>query len=129
MKKHGQHYLHGLYKSASKRIKRLNIAVFVITYILIYPFTIVVYDFFPEVINGVKKENQENPFRPPVDNLGAADYIIKCMKACWHEEPDLRPDIRYVRVRLKEMQVSNKFIYLIGYTIFIRNIEKYENKM
>lgn len=64
------------------------------------------YFFFLEIIRAVKKENQETPFRPPVDNLGASDYIVKCIKACWHEEPELRPDIRYVRVRLKEMQVS-----------------------
>lgn len=62
--------------------------------------------FFAEIIRGVKKENQEAPLRPPLENLGAADYIIKSMKACWHEEPEQRPDIRYVRVRLKEMQVS-----------------------
>ncbi|KAJ8923190.1 hypothetical protein NQ315_001744 [Exocentrus adspersus] len=61
-----------------------------------------------EIIRGVKKENQESPLRPPLENLGAADYIIKCMKACWHEEPEQRPDIRYVRVRLKEMQAGLK---------------------
>nr|CAI5866283.1 unnamed protein product [Callosobruchus analis] len=44
----------------------------------------------------------------PEDTLGAADYIIKCIKACWNEEPDHRPDIRYVRVRLKEMQAGLK---------------------
>ncbi|XP_044272562.1 guanylate cyclase 32E [Tribolium madens] len=53
-------------------------------------------------------EVKETPFRPPLENLGAADYIIKCMKACWHEEPDQRPDIRFVRVRLKEMQAGLK---------------------
>lgn len=71
--------------------------------------------FFSEIIRAVKKENQETPFRPPVDNLGAADYIIKCMKACWYEEPELRPDIRYVRVRLKEMQVSATEIEIVDF--------------
>lgn len=53
------------------------------------------------------KENQETPFRPPIDALKVSDYIAKCMKACWQEEPELRPDIRYVMVRLKPMQVTN----------------------
>lgn len=48
------------------------------------------------------------PFRPPLTELGAAEYITCCMQACWHEEPDQRPDIRYVRVRLKEMQAGLK---------------------
>lgn len=52
------------------------------------------------------KENQETPFRPPIDALKVADYIVKCMKACWQEEPELRPDMRCVMVRLKQMQVT-----------------------
>ncbi|KAJ8974726.1 hypothetical protein NQ317_000392 [Molorchus minor] len=87
----------------------------------VYSFAIVLYEIIgragcwgkinmdPEdIIRGVKKENQEAPLRPPLENLGAADYIIKCIKACWHEEPEQRPDIRYVRVRLKEMQAGLK---------------------
>ncbi|KAL3273772.1 hypothetical protein HHI36_015199 [Cryptolaemus montrouzieri] len=61
-----------------------------------------------EIINQVKKIDFESPFRPPLECLEAADYIVKCIKACWHEEPDHRPDIRYVRVRLKEMQAGLK---------------------
>nr|CAH7759578.1 unnamed protein product [Callosobruchus chinensis] len=54
------------------------------------------------------RQNQMIPIRPPLDSLGAADYILKCIKACWNEEPEHRPDIRYVRVRLKEMQAGLK---------------------
>lgn len=61
-----------------------------------------------QIIKSVKKEKLDVPFRPPLENLGAAEYIVKCMKACWHEEPEQRPDIRYVRVRLKEMQAGLK---------------------
>lgn len=46
-------------------------------------------------------------FRPalgPLSAQGTAPYVLKCIEACWHEEPEQRPDIRYVRVRLKEMQ-------------------------
>lgn len=50
----------------------------------------------------------EPPFRPPLDSLEADEYILKCMKCCWHEDAELRPDIRYVRVLLKEMQAGLK---------------------
>lgn len=53
----------------------------------------------------VKKTNRSVPFRPSLNDIGAEEYVKSCIKACWHEEPDQRPDIRYVRVRLKEMQV------------------------
>ncbi|KAK9883752.1 hypothetical protein WA026_001939 [Henosepilachna vigintioctopunctata] len=61
-----------------------------------------------EIVNRVKTSNSDVPFRPPLDLLEASDYIIKCIRACWHEEPDQRPDIRYVRIRLKEMQAGLK---------------------
>lgn len=28
------------------------------------------------------------------------------MEACWEEDADLRPDFRFIRVRLKEMQAG-----------------------
>ncbi|XP_063230387.1 guanylate cyclase 32E [Bacillus rossius redtenbacheri] len=44
------------------------------------------------------------PWRPPLDQLDAAPYISRCVRACWHEDPDLRPDFRLARVMLSEMQ-------------------------
>lgn len=64
--------------------------------------------FLTEIIEEVKQETRRTTFRPPLENLEAADYILKCMKACWHEDPEQRPDIRFVRLRLKEMQVSKQ---------------------
>lgn len=53
------------------------------------------------------------PFRPDVRTLeaeqaghGAADYVVRCVEACWSEDPEQRPDIRLVRVKLKEMQAG-----------------------
>nr|XP_022903996.1 guanylate cyclase 32E-like [Onthophagus taurus] len=60
-----------------------------------------------EIIEEVKKIQPE-PFRPDLECLGAADYITKCIKSCWHEESDQRPDIRFVRVLLKQMQAGLK---------------------
>lgn len=73
--------------------------------------------FQPEIIEKVKQETQKTTFRPPLESLEAADYILKCMKACWHEDPEQRPDIRFVRLRLKEMQVSiSEFLVCICLT-------------
>ncbi|XP_050294438.1 guanylate cyclase 32E isoform X2 [Anthonomus grandis grandis] len=60
------------------------------------------------IIDQVKKENQDVPFRPSLEGLRIPKYIINTFKACWLENPDQRPDIRYVRVRLKEMQAGLK---------------------
>ncbi|KAK9736393.1 Protein tyrosine and serine/threonine kinase [Popillia japonica] len=60
-----------------------------------------------EIIFEVKKD-QAVPFRPPLEVLDVQDYVIRCIKSCWHEEPDQRPDIRFVRVILKEMQAGLK---------------------
>ncbi|XP_034243092.1 guanylate cyclase 32E, partial [Thrips palmi] len=58
------------------------------------------------------------PFRPDVRTLaaleaeqaqqGTADYVVRCVEACWSEDPEQRPDIRLVRVKLKEMQAGLK---------------------
>lgn len=58
--------------------------------------------YISDIIDGVKYHG----LRPNLDELGAAEYVTKCIKACWHDEPEQRPDIRYVRIRLKEMQVG-----------------------
>ena len=45
-------------------------------------------------------------FRPPITNLDCKEYIIRCMQDCWHESPEMRPDFKTIRVRLKEMEVG-----------------------
>jgi len=47
-------------------------------------------------------------FRPPITNLDCKEYIIRCMQDCWHESPEMRPDFKTIRVRLKEMEVGLK---------------------
>ncbi|XP_052127251.1 guanylate cyclase 32E-like, partial [Frankliniella occidentalis] len=53
----------------------------------------------------------QQPFRPDLRALeveGTAEYVLRCMEACWSEDPEQRPDIRLVRVKLKEMQAGLK---------------------
>ncbi|KAG8237780.1 hypothetical protein J437_LFUL017331, partial [Ladona fulva] len=48
------------------------------------------------------------PFRPDLDILRTIDsrpeYILSCMRDCWAEDPDARPDFRSIRVQLKKMR-------------------------
>ncbi|KAK4022364.1 hypothetical protein OUZ56_007835 [Daphnia magna] len=47
-------------------------------------------------------------FRPPISQLDCKDYIIRCMQDCWHESPEMRPDFKSIRGRLKEMEAGLK---------------------
>lgn len=61
-----------------------------------------------DIIDLVKKEllPNEEPFRPDIECVmeseniqNIPDYVISCIKDCWHEVSELRPDfptIRYV---------------------------------
>ena len=61
---------------------------------------------FSEVVERVRNPVEGRIFRPPTEHLGVADYVLRCMRSCWDEDPEQRPDIRYVRVKLKEMQAG-----------------------
>lgn len=65
--------------------------------------------FFAEIIACVKSGASAlggMVLRPPIHNLAVEGYVLRCLEACWDEDPDLRPDIRFVRVKLKEMQAG-----------------------
>ncbi|XP_039285437.1 guanylate cyclase 32E [Nilaparvata lugens] len=47
-------------------------------------------------------------FRPNTSLLDIAESVLLCMKSCWSEDPESRPDFRFVRVKLKEMQAGLK---------------------
>lgn len=59
-----------------------------------------------EIVWRVMHPGQEGIFRPRVEEVRAAPYVIHCMEACWEEDPEVRPDIRYVHFKLKEMQAG-----------------------
>nr|XP_050030214.1 guanylate cyclase 32E-like [Dermacentor andersoni] len=60
-----------------------------------------------EVIEKVRRRGSA-PFRPPVDSLSCADYVLRCMQDCWDENPDSRPDFRFINVKLRQMQAGLK---------------------
>ncbi|XP_068241887.1 guanylate cyclase 32E isoform X2 [Palaemon carinicauda] len=60
-----------------------------------------------ELLCGVAS-GMDPPLRPPLDTLKAPEYVQRCLRECWAEDPDERPDFKLVRVRLKEMQAGLK---------------------
>lgn len=61
-------------------------------------------------IERVMNPNNGHVFRPPTTDLNCPDYVLRCMEDCWHEDPDVRPDFRYINIRLREMQ-SGLYVY------------------
>ncbi|XP_076626441.1 receptor-type guanylate cyclase Gyc76C isoform X1 [Colletes latitarsis] len=66
-----------------------------------------------EIIDRVKRfpEDGELPFRPNVEILSeseadCAEYIVSTITDCWAESPELRPDFKMIRTRLKKMKAG-----------------------
>ncbi|KAK2576982.1 hypothetical protein KPH14_011945 [Odynerus spinipes] len=66
-----------------------------------------------EIIDRVKRfpEDGEPPFRPNTDILSeseadCAEYIVSTITDCWAESPELRPDFKAIRTRLKKMKAG-----------------------
>ncbi|KAJ9578502.1 hypothetical protein L9F63_005231, partial [Diploptera punctata] len=87
----------------------------------VYSFAIVLYEILgragpwgatdlsnEEIIDRVCNPIEGHVFRPNTESLDVAEYVLRCMKSCWDEDQEQRPDIRYVRVKLKEMQAGLK---------------------
>lgn len=64
-----------------------------------------------EIVELIKHQPMENeePFRPDLNSLldskpSCEEFVLQCMKDCWAEQPDLRPDFVQIRTRLKKMK-------------------------
>ncbi|XP_074647911.1 guanylate cyclase 32E-like isoform X2 [Tubulanus polymorphus] len=58
-----------------------------------------------EIIRKVKYPlDSRDVFRPNLNEIVAEDLVKMCMQDCWSEDPDNRPDFKYIRMRLKQMQ-------------------------
>lgn len=44
--------------------------------------------------------------RPRLQDIEVSDTLAACMESCWAEDSDTRPDFRFIRVKLKEMQAG-----------------------
>ncbi|XP_044753115.1 receptor-type guanylate cyclase Gyc76C-like isoform X2 [Coccinella septempunctata] len=94
----------------------------------VYAFAIILYeilgrkgpfgvtDYEPkEIINLVKNfpSEGEEPFRPNTELLldtevGCEDDVLQCMRDCWAENPEHRPDFVAIRTRLKKLKDGKK---------------------
>ncbi|KAG8235369.1 hypothetical protein J437_LFUL012580, partial [Ladona fulva] len=87
------------------------------------------------------EQERERTLRPPLDLLETSfDFMRDCLKECWHEIPEERPDFRAVRLRLRPMRKgisSLEFVEPLVYRFRKANIfdnmmammEKYANNL
>ncbi|XP_049868984.1 guanylate cyclase 32E-like [Pectinophora gossypiella] len=61
-----------------------------------------------EIIGRVRHPIGGVLFRPPLGGLAARPAVLAVLNACWSERPDRRPDLRLVRLRLKDMHAGMK---------------------
>ncbi|CAH0719630.1 unnamed protein product, partial [Brenthis ino] len=61
-----------------------------------------------EIIGRVRQPIGGVLFRPPLSGLAARPSVLVVLKSCWSERPDRRPDVRLVRLRLKDMHAGMK---------------------
>uniref|UniRef100_T1KKV6 Guanylate cyclase n=1 Tax=Tetranychus urticae TaxID=32264 RepID=T1KKV6_TETUR len=47
-------------------------------------------------------------FRPPLNALQCPEYVKKCIRDCWYEDPEVRPDFRFINIQLRDMQAGLK---------------------
>lgn len=59
-----------------------------------------------EIVARVKYPVNGIHFRPSIRHLDIPEYVKQCLRLCWEEDPEIRPDIRLVRVKLKEMHAG-----------------------
>lgn len=82
----------------------------------------------PEVVEDVidKVINPQSHLgklhRPSLQDLDCPDFVKRCMGDCWHEDPDVRPDFRFIGIMLREMLLEVKTNILDN---MIANMEKY----
>lgn len=85
----------------------------------VYSFAIVLYEIigrhgpwgkdapaYKYIVDRVANPRDRAFYRPPLEQISCPDYILKCMEDCWQEDPDARPDFRFINIRLKEMQAG-----------------------
>ncbi|CAH2235137.1 jg16128 [Pararge aegeria aegeria] len=61
-----------------------------------------------EIIGRVRQPIGGVFFRPPLSGVAARPSVLAVLKSCWSERPDRRPDVRLVRLRLKDMHAGMK---------------------
>lgn len=83
-----------------------------------------------EIVELIKRQpmESEEPFRPDLNSLldskpGCEEFVLQCMKDCWAEQPDLRPDFVQIRTRLKKMK-DGKYVLSL-FSLFYTQVLSY----
>ncbi|XP_034230104.1 receptor-type guanylate cyclase Gyc76C [Thrips palmi] len=72
-------------------------------------------------------EPGQPPYRPPLDSLeNSFDFVRECLQECWAEDPELRPDLKAVRARLRPLRKGMKPNIFDN---MIAMMEKYANNL
>ena len=63
-----------------------------------------------EIINRVKEipQNEFELFRPNLSLVECQNFVLQTMCDCWNENPELRPDFRTIRHKLKRLRHGMK---------------------
>ncbi|XP_067205075.1 guanylate cyclase 32E [Linepithema humile] len=57
----------------------------------------------------IAKDPGTTPFRPPLDQLeNTFDFVRDCLLECWAENPDLRPEFKIIRNKLRPLRKGMK---------------------
>ncbi|KAI8435593.1 hypothetical protein MSG28_003869 [Choristoneura fumiferana] len=70
-----------------------------------------------EIIGRVRQPIGGVLFRPPLSGLAARPSVLAVLNACWSERPDRRPDLRLVRLRLKDMHAGIRVMAVSHFTV------------
>ncbi|XP_043253868.1 guanylate cyclase 32E [Colletes gigas] len=57
----------------------------------------------------IAREPEVKPFRPPLDQLeNCFHFVHECLKECWAEDPETRPDFKIIRNKLRPLRKGMK---------------------
>ncbi|CAH0555549.1 unnamed protein product [Brassicogethes aeneus] len=81
-----------------------------------------------EILNRVINcNNPLAPFRPPLGSLETSfDFVRDCLKECWTENPEERPDFKSIRTKLRPLRKGMKPNIFDN---MIAMMEKYANNL
>lgn len=82
-----------------------------------------------EIIQSVKLEQTENssPLRPSLHFIQCQDFVLQTMRECWSDKPELRPDFKMVRQKLKRLRQDMKKLNIVDNMMAM--MEKYANNL
>lgn len=60
-----------------------------------------------EIIERVKQDSSTSHFRPDTTTLvDCSSSLLKCIQACWQEQPNSRPTLQLVNRQLRKLFVG-----------------------